>query len=122
MRVLLAILALALAARPAEPCTGCKPPTVAKLFSESVRVYAGTVASVDKNKLVITVDTVWKGDVAAQQTFGTSCWFALKPNTKLIIMDRGGKPMYWISECLGVSRDNAAQRAALAKLAPPHAP
>ena len=102
--------------QPAHACRGCKPPSEAELIAAATNVFAATVVSVDKHEITLDVDVIWKGSVAKQTMFATSCWFARKAGAKLIILDRAGKSSKWVSECLQVVRDKVATRARFDKL------
>jgi hypothetical protein len=117
MTRLLVLGSIALSVRPAEACTGCKPPTEAELVDAAKRVFGGKVVAVGAKTITLEVDAVWKGAATKTEVFETTCWWARKPGAKLIVLDRAGKPSKWFSQCLEVSRDSATTRARIDKLA-----
>ncbi|MBK7072553.1 MAG: hypothetical protein IPH44_09630 [Myxococcales bacterium] len=110
---LIALVALLVAARPADACR-CLPPSLSKAARAADVVFVGTIERVDQADhavATVTVRAVWKGAVASEvkvHDSPTSCRRGLSPGETLVFVARNDHGRFTVRQCDGTQRATAA--------------
>lgn len=110
---LVALVALVVAARPADACR-CLPPSLGKAVRAADVVFVGTIARVERDDhaiATVTVRAVWKGAVASEVTVHdspTSCRRGLSPGETLVFVARNDHGRFTVRQCDGTQRATPA--------------
>lgn len=110
---LIAVVALLVAARPADACR-CLPPSLGKAVRAADVVFVGTIDRVDQTDhaiATVTVRAVWKGAVASEVTVHdspTSCRRGLTAGDTLVFVARNDHGRFTVRQCDGTQRATPA--------------
>lgn len=110
---LIAVVALLVAARPADACR-CLPPSLVKAVRAADVVFVGTIDRVDQTDhaiATVTVRAVWKGAVASEVTVHdspTSCRRGLTAGDTLVFVARNDHGRFTVRQCDGTQRATPA--------------